>query len=99
MRVAAAGILSKLCPRVSPFVTGIRKRLSQTAPVIEWDEDVLDIVEPYFLFFLRWAPSLMLLTKDRNATSSSARLFEIDATLPRVRQFLNATQLSNALCQ
>ena len=23
------------------------------APVIEWDEDVLDIVEPYFLFFLR----------------------------------------------
>jgi hypothetical protein len=25
----------------------------QKAPVIEWDEDVLDIVEPYFLFFLR----------------------------------------------
>ena len=25
----------------------------QEAPVIEWDEDVLDIVEPYFLFFLR----------------------------------------------
>jgi len=25
----------------------------QDAPVIEWDEDVLDIVEPYFLFFLR----------------------------------------------
>ena len=25
----------------------------QETPVIEWDEDVLDIVEPYFLFFLR----------------------------------------------
>jgi hypothetical protein len=25
----------------------------QEAPVIEWDENVLDIVEPYFLFFLR----------------------------------------------
>ena len=25
----------------------------QAPPVIEWDEDVLDIVEPYFLFFLR----------------------------------------------
>jgi hypothetical protein len=25
----------------------------QDAPVIEWDENVLDIVEPYFLFFLR----------------------------------------------
>ena len=25
----------------------------QEASVIEWDEDVLDIVEPYFLFFLR----------------------------------------------
>jgi hypothetical protein len=28
----------------------------QDAPVIEWDEDVLDIVEPYFLFFLRCSP-------------------------------------------
>lgn len=30
----------------------------QSAPVIEWDEDVLDIVEPYFLFFLRCSPFL-----------------------------------------
>jgi hypothetical protein len=30
----------------------------QEAPVIEWDEDVLDIVEPYFLFFLRCSPYL-----------------------------------------
>jgi hypothetical protein len=33
-------------------------RSVQTAPVIEWDEDVLDIVEPYFLFFLRCSPFL-----------------------------------------
>jgi len=25
----------------------------QVSPVIEWDEDVLHIIEPYFLFFLR----------------------------------------------
>jgi hypothetical protein len=30
----------------------------QEAAVIEWDEDVLDIVEPYFLFFLRCSPYL-----------------------------------------
>ncbi|UFX42024.1 hypothetical protein HAP47_0022360 [Bradyrhizobium sp. 41S5] len=28
-------------------------KLVQEATVIEWDEDVLDIIEPYFLFFLR----------------------------------------------
>jgi len=28
-------------------------QLVQEAPVIEWDEDVLDIVEPYFLFFFK----------------------------------------------
>lgn len=33
-------------------------KVVQTAPVIEWDEDVLDIVEPYFLFFLRCSPFL-----------------------------------------
>ena len=32
----------------------------QEAPVIEWDEDVLDIVEPYFLFFLRSSTYLQL---------------------------------------
>ena len=35
----------------------------QEAPVIEWDEDVLDIVEPYFLFFLRWSPHLQKLAQ------------------------------------
>ena len=28
------------------------------APVIEWDQDVVDIVEPYFLFFLRCSSRL-----------------------------------------
>jgi uncharacterized protein len=35
----------------------------QSTPVIEWDEDVLDIVEPYFLFFLRCSPALEKLAK------------------------------------
>ena len=35
----------------------------QPAPVIEWDQDVLDIVEPYFLFFLRCSPRLARLAK------------------------------------
>jgi len=33
----------------------------QEASVIEWDEDVLDIVEPYFLFFLRCSSYLQKL--------------------------------------
>ena len=36
-------------------------KLVQAAPVIEWDENVLDIVEPYFLFFLRCSPFIMQL--------------------------------------
>jgi hypothetical protein len=35
----------------------------QSTPVIEWDEDVLDVVEPYFLFFLRCSPALERLAK------------------------------------
>jgi hypothetical protein len=38
-------------------------RAVQEAPVIEWDEDVLDIVEPYFLFFLRCSSHLARLAK------------------------------------
>ncbi len=57
----------EVCTNDSPVGSSVSESLSQmaklaktiqTAPVIEWDEDVLDIVEPYFLFFLRWAPSL-----------------------------------------
>ena len=39
----------------------------QEAPVIEWDEDVLDIVEPYFLFFLRCSPYLQKLAQDHKS--------------------------------
>lgn len=35
----------------------------QLAPVIEWDENVLDIVEPYFLFFLRCSDNLKILAR------------------------------------
>jgi hypothetical protein len=35
----------------------------QLAPVIEWDENVLDIVEPYFLFFLRCSDNLKVLAR------------------------------------
>jgi hypothetical protein len=38
-------------------------KLVQTAPVIEWDENVLDIVEPYFLFFLRCSPFIQKLAE------------------------------------
>jgi hypothetical protein len=41
----------------------------QEAPVIEWDEDVLDIVEPYFLFFLRWSSFLKTRAQSQRATS------------------------------
>jgi hypothetical protein len=33
----------------------------QDEPVLEWDEDVLDIIEPYFLFFLRGSSLLKTL--------------------------------------
>jgi hypothetical protein len=36
----------------------------QDTPVIEWDEDVLDIVEPYFLFFPRCSSFLAGLAKN-----------------------------------
>lgn len=38
-------------------------KLVQTAPVIEWDENVLDVVEPYFLFFLRCSPFIQQLAR------------------------------------
>jgi hypothetical protein len=43
----------------------------QEAPVIEWDEDVLDIVEPYFLFFLRCSPYLQKLAQAANLRAVS----------------------------
>lgn len=36
----------------------LAQQVSPTARVLEWDADVLDIVEPYFLFFLRCSDRL-----------------------------------------
>jgi hypothetical protein len=36
----------------------IAENIQPNYSVIEWDENVLDIVDPYFLFFLRSAPIL-----------------------------------------
>jgi len=56
-----------LCVGDSPVGSSVSESLSQMAklaktvqeaPVIEWDEDVLDIVEPYFLFYLRCSQHL-----------------------------------------
>jgi hypothetical protein len=63
-----------LCDGESPVGSSVSESLVQMAklsktvqeaPVIEWDEDVLDIVEPYFLFFLRCSPHLSELAKSK----------------------------------
>ncbi|MBR1247316.1 hypothetical protein JQ609_10255 [Bradyrhizobium sp. AUGA SZCCT0169] len=48
----------------------------QDAPVIEWDEDVLDIVEPYFLFFLRCSSHLEGLGTKANTDGETQLGFE-----------------------
>lgn len=56
---------ASLCEGESPVGSSVSESLGQMAklaktvqdaPVLEWDDDVLDIVEPYFLFFLRCSP-------------------------------------------
>jgi hypothetical protein len=63
---------SDVCKGDSPVGSSVAESLAQMAklaktvqeaPVIEWDEDVLDIVEPYFLFFLRCSPLMDRLAK------------------------------------
>ena len=60
-----------VCDGECPVGSSVNQALSQMdrlastvqeAPVIEWDEDVLDIVEPYFLFFLRSSPYMQKLS-------------------------------------
>ena len=62
----------QICADESPVGSSVVESLSQmsklaktvqNSPAIEWDEDVLDIVEPYFLFFLRCSPHLARLAK------------------------------------
>jgi hypothetical protein len=66
----------KVCKEDSPVGSSVSESLSQMAklastvqstPAIEWDTDVLDIVEPYFLFFLRCSPHLARLAKHSGA--------------------------------
>jgi hypothetical protein len=67
---------SDLCKGDSPVGSSVAQALLQMArlavtvqeaPVIEWDEFVLDIVEPYFLFFLRWSSYLRTLAQSARA--------------------------------
>jgi hypothetical protein len=39
--------------------------LSPQVPILEWDENVLEIVDPYFLFFLRSSRQLETLGRQR----------------------------------
>jgi hypothetical protein len=41
--------------------------LEPSAQIIEWSDDVLDIVDPYFLYYLRCSPRIASLAK--SATS------------------------------
>lgn len=41
----------------------ISESIQPTAPVVEWSEDVLDVVDPYFLFYLRGSTRLTALAK------------------------------------
>jgi hypothetical protein len=70
------GRARRVCTGESPVGSSVAESLAQMArlartvqkaPVIEWDEDVLDIVEPYFLFFLRCSPHLARLAKQSTA--------------------------------
>ena len=66
----------EVCTDGSPIGSSVSESLGQMAKlamtvqeaaVIEWDENVLDIVEPYFLFFLRCSPYLARLAKRSTA--------------------------------
>lgn len=58
---------ASVCRGMSPQGSSLQSTLGhmsrlakvvQPDPVIEWDQDILDIVEPYFLFFLRCSSHL-----------------------------------------
>jgi hypothetical protein len=65
-----------VCKGESPVGSSVAQSLQQMAelaktvqdaPVIDWDENVLDIVEPYFLFFLRCSPLMQSLARGAKA--------------------------------
>lgn len=41
----------------------IAGNLEPNAPIVEWSDDVLDIVDPYFLYYLRCSPRIASLAK------------------------------------
>ena len=65
----------KICSDAVPAGSSVASALDQMpeiagelephAPIIEWSEDVLDIVDPYFLYYLRCSPRLTSLAKAR----------------------------------
>ena len=44
-------------------ISEIARDLEPNAQIIEWSDDVLDIVDPYFLYYLRCSPRIMSLSK------------------------------------
>jgi hypothetical protein len=66
--------VKEICDGESPVGSSINAALEQVAklskdindgnPVIEWDEDVLDIVEPYLLFYMRGADKMEQLGRE-----------------------------------
>ncbi len=58
--------VNKVCVGDSPSGSSVAGALAQMSLIaekfspkaLEWDENVLDIIEPYFLFYLRYSPKL-----------------------------------------
>ena len=49
---------SSISQAVLQMDTPLSKNLSPRVPILEWDENILNILEPYFLFFLRSSTKL-----------------------------------------
>lgn len=49
---------SSISQALAQMDTPLSKNLSPRVPILEWDENVLNILEPYFLFFLRSSTKL-----------------------------------------
>ncbi|MGQ2968002.1 MAG: hypothetical protein ACT6RF_04570 [Allorhizobium sp.] len=54
---------SSISQALSQMDTPLSKNLSPLVPLLEWDENILTIIEPYFLFFLRSSSKLLSLGK------------------------------------
>ncbi|WP_298222657.1 hypothetical protein, partial [Acidocella sp.] len=44
-------------------ISEIARDLEPNIQIIEWNDDVLDIVDPYFLYYLRCSPRIASLAK------------------------------------